>query len=300
MHKNIYFLLFLSFIALKTQAQMQHDAIYMPKNTACVALMYSNNSWKNYWENTLKRDNANMGTHTTNTYMPMMALGIKDNLNVILSIPYIQTQTSAGNLKGQKGVQDLSIWTKYRLLNTKGLSLHTSVGLSIPTHKYVADFLPMSIGLGSKTATGRLIANYTHGSGLYVNTHASYIARGTLKIDKDAYQFNNKVINSNIVSVPDAIDAGARLGYWKNGIQAELFAERFACVSGDNIRRNDMPFPTNNMQATNIGFYAKYQPKNIGANFRINKTINGLNVGESIQYSVGVLFQFNNLLQKSK
>jgi hypothetical protein len=72
-----------------------------------------------------------------------------------------------------------------------------------------------------------------------------------------------------------------------------VFAEQFACTSGDNIRRNDMPFPTNNMQATTIGWYGKYQPHNIGVNARAGYVTNGLNMGQSTSFMLGFLYQIN-------
>ncbi|MFN3489016.1 MAG: hypothetical protein ACK4YV_07770, partial [Emticicia sp.] len=222
-------------------AQMPHDVIYMPKKTACLAVSYSNSSWKEYWENTLRRENLNIGTLTTQSVMPMIAVGVTDKLNIIVGVPYISTKASAGNLMGQKGIQDLSGWLKYQLIkNENGFSLHGVLGASIPLGNYVPDFLPMSIGLQCKTATGRLIGNYTHKSGMYVTAHGSYILRSKIKVDRDAYQADNRVYNTNKVSVPNATDAAVRLGYIKDGsrIQAEVFAENFSCVGGDNIRRN--------------------------------------------------------------
>lgn len=281
-------------------AQMPHDAIYMPQKTACIAVSYGNSSWNSYWENTLKRDNLNIGTHTTQNVMPMVAFGVSNNLNLIVGLPYVWTKTSAGNLMGQKGLQDFSGWLKYKFVATKGLSLHAVVGGSLPVSHYVPDFLPMSIGLQAKTATGRLIANYTHKSGVYLTAHASYTYRSNITIDRDAYLANDKIYNTNEVSVPNATDAAARLGYIKDGsrIQAELFVEHFACVDGDNIRRNDMPFPTNNMRMTSTGFYGKFQPKNIGFNVRVAKVLNGLNVGQALSYSAGLLLQLNHSSSK--
>ncbi len=283
------------FTCIVAQAQMPHDAIYMPKKTTCLAVSYGNNSWSEYWENTLKRENLNMGTVTTQNVMAMAAYGISDKLNVIVGVPYIWTKTSAGNLMGQSGLQDASAWLKYKFLETKGLSLNAAIGGSIPVSNYIPDFLPISIGLQTKTTSGRVIGNYLHKSGVYFTAHASYTLRSNITVDRDAYQADNKVYNTNRVQVPNATDAGARLGWMKDGsrIQAEVFVERFACVGGDNIRRNDMPFPTNNMQMTSAGFYGKFQPKNIGLNVRIAKVLEGLNVGQSISYSVGVLFQMN-------
>ena len=303
MKSLMYAFIGLACVTSSVHAQMPHDVIYMPKKTACIAVSYSNSSWKEYWENTLKRENLNMGTHTTQSIMPMVAVGFTDKINLIIGVPYVSTKTSAGNLMGQKGIQDLSGWLKYQLVkNDKGISLHGVVGGSIPVGNYVPDFLPMSIGLQTKTAIGRLIANFTHKSGVYLTAHASYILRSKIKVDRDAYQSDNRVYNTNEVSVPNATDVAARLGYIKDGsrIQAELIAEHFTCVGGDNIRRNDMPFPTNNMTFTSVGFYGKYQPKNIGFNVRLAKVVDGLNVGRSISFSVGLLYQLNYFNKEEK
>lgn len=274
------------------QAQMPHDAIYMPKKTACVALSYGSSTWTNYWENTLKRDNLNIGTHTTTNTMLMVAGGITDRLNVIVGLPYVQTNASAGNLMGKKGVQDISAWLKYKLVESKGLSLHLAGGVSTPITDYVPDFMPMSIGLQCRTATGRVILHYIHKSGMYFTGHGSYTYRSNIKLDRDAYQADGRVFNTNEVRVPNATDAAARLGFLSKGqkVQVEGFVEQFSCVGGDNIRRNDMPFPTNNMRMVSVGGYAKFQPKRLGVNVRFTKVMSGLNVGQSTSYMVGLLY----------
>jgi hypothetical protein len=275
-----------------TFGQMPHDAIYMPKKSLCIAAIGTQSTWNSYWEGSLKRDNLNIGTHTTQSANIMMAFGINNKLNIIASLPYITTNASAGNLMGQKGVQDLSAWIKYKILDKKRLNINGVLGASTPIGTYVPDFMPMSIGLQSKSITGRIVANYQLANGLYLLGHASYSYRSTIKIDRDAYQADNKIYNSNIVNVPNTTDARVSFGYYKSGIQVESFLENFACVSGDNIRRNDMPFPTNNMHSTIFGLYAKYQPKNIGLNARYAFTQSGTNVGDATSYSVGILYQF--------
>ncbi|MCE7064111.1 hypothetical protein LZG73_02390 [Dyadobacter sp. CY326] len=273
-------------------AQMPNDAIYMSKNTACLALSYGHSSWDKYWENSLKRENFNIGTHTTQNAMAMLAVGVTKNLNVIVGVPYVWTQASAGNLRWQKGFQDASLWLKYRFINKSGFSLHAIGGASIPIGDYIPDFLPMSIGIQCKTATARLLARYRHSSGVYLTASGSYIFRSNINIDRDAYLSDGHLHSSNKVVVPNAYDASARLGYSKSAIQAEVFAEYGACDGGDNIRRNDMPFPTNNMKTTLAGVYAKFQPKNIGVNARASYVLDGTNVGQSTSFSVGVLYQF--------
>lgn len=296
LHKNGLRLVGLVLLAVgatcPANAQMPNDAIYMGKKTACLAVSYNHSSWDQYWENSLKRQNLNIGTMTTQSVMPMLAVGITKNLNAIVAVPYIWTQASTGNLRWQKGIQDASLWLKYRFLNKSGFSLHAIGGASIPASNYIPDFLPMSIGIQCRTATARLLASYRHQSGVYLTASGAYIFRSKITIDRDSYQADDKLYNTNKVSVPNAYDGSARLGYLKKAIQAEGFVEYGACDGGDNIRRNDMPFPTNNMKSTVVGVYAKFQPKNIGVNARASRVIEGSNVGQASTYSIGVLYQF--------
>ncbi len=289
---KVVFLLMIG-VSSVVKAQMPHDAIYMNKNAVCAALSYGSSSWKEYWEGTLKRENFNIGTHTTQNVMLMVAAGITDKLNVIVGLPYVKTQASAGNLMGLQGLQDFSGVLKYKMFESKGLAFHGVIGGSLPVTNYVPDFLPMSIGLKAKTATFRLIGSYAHKSGMYITTHAAYNARGVITLDKDGYQAHNQIFNTDKVDVPDAMDASVRLGFENKSFQTEVFLERFAALTGDNIRRNDMPFVTNKMEATSVGWYGKFQPRHLGVNARVAYVTNGLNMGQSLSYSVGLLYIFN-------
>lgn len=291
-HISIYGLLLL-LSAGAVRAQMPNDALYMGKGKLCVATIYSRSTWNQYWEGGLKRPNYNIGTHTTQSLTVMPAIGITNRLNVILSLPYVSTKASAGNLMGQTGVQDLSAWVKYKVLVKGGFSLNAIVGASLPIGNYVPDFLPMSIGLQCRTATGRLLASYRHkATGLYVTGYGSYGWRSTINIDRDAYQADGRVYNTNVVAMPNVADAGLRLGILKRQWQTEVWTERTTCLHGDAIRRNDMPFPTNNMQATTVGWYGRIQPHQLGLNARLGYVVDGRNVGQSTNFSVGVLYQF--------
>ncbi len=289
--KRIIYVFFAMILINYCNAQMAHDAIYMPKNTICFAATATQSQWNEYWEGALLRDNLNMGTHTTQMYGFMAAAGITNNLNVIVGLPYIKTKTSAGNLIGQSGIQDASAWLKYKFFDKKGFSFHAIVGALVPVGNYVPDFLPMSIGLQSKTATARILARYHHKSGVYLQCHSSFTYRGLVKIDRDGYQANSKIYNTNLVEIPNTTDNRLAIGYFKNAIQIEGFAEQNNCVTGDNIRRNDMPFPSNNMQSTMVGAYAKFQPKNLGINVRYGQCFKGLNMGKATVLSVGILYQ---------
>ena len=166
------------------------------------------------------------------------------------------------------------------------------VGFSIPVTNYVPDFMPMSIGLGAKTLVVRGMLSYALPKHLYVNSSIAYQARSQVKADRDAYLAGSKLYQTNQVAVPDAFDAALRLGYLKKDNQLEVFAEHFSCTKGDDIRRNDMPFLTNDMTMTTVGMYGKYQPKSIGVNARVAYVVDGQNVGQSTTVSIGLLYLF--------
>src|SRR4029078_9856695 len=131
------FCMLTSFIA---NAQTDMDAIMMEKNAFCVGPMYSYSSWKNYWEGELKRENLNLGKVSTQMIGIMGNYGISRKLNALFNVPYVKTKASAGTLHGLDGVQDLSLFLKWKAFEKKigdgKLSLIGVAGASIPLSDY--------------------------------------------------------------------------------------------------------------------------------------------------------------------
>src|SRR5688572_8397400 len=196
-------------------AQTDIDAIMMEKNAFCVGPMYAYSSWKNYWEGTLKRENENIGKVTTQMFGVMGNYGISRKLNALFNVPYVKTEASAGTLHGMDGFQDLSLFLKWRPFQKKlgdgKLSLFGIAGFSIPLSDYVADFLPLSIGLQSKTASARVMADYQRGN-LFATGSATYVFRNNVKIDRDAY-YTTQMHYTNEVEMPDAANFNLRAGF---------------------------------------------------------------------------------------
>ncbi|MBA4168125.1 MAG: hypothetical protein H0X41_11405, partial [Chitinophagaceae bacterium] len=149
-------------------AQTDVDAIMMNKKLFCAGGIYTHSSWKNYWEGDFKRNNRNLGTVSTQMIGVMGTYGICNKLNFIFNLPYVETKASAGTMHGMKGIQDLSLMLRWmpflKHVGNKGIiSAYAVGGVSFPTSNYVADFLPLSIGMRSKTASLRLMADYQLG-----------------------------------------------------------------------------------------------------------------------------------------
>ena len=146
---------FCLFIFSSSHAQTDADGILMTKNNFCAGVMYNYSSWKNYWEGTHKRDNANLGTVSTQMLGIMGIYGVTNKLDVLFSIPYVKTKATGGQLHGMKGIQDLSLWIKYLPFEKKigmgTLSLYTLAGFSFPLSDYNPDFFPLQLDCIAKS-----------------------------------------------------------------------------------------------------------------------------------------------------
>ena len=285
-------------------AQTDMDAIMLPKNYFCSGAMYSHSSWKDYWEGTFKRNNLNLGTVSTQMFGVMGNYGISNKLNVLFGLPYVKTKASAGTLKGMKGVQDLSLTIKWMPLEKEigngTISLYALGGISFPVTNYVADFLPLSIGMHSKNATIRGMADYQL-QHFFVTVSGMYTRRSNIKIDRTAY-YTTDVHYTNEVKMPDMAGFNLRTGFRSSQWIAEAVVNNFTTLGGFDIRKNDMPFPSNKMNGASAGINFKYSFTSIsgleltaGGNYMIK----GRNIGQSTSINAGV-FYFIDLTKKKK
>lgn len=276
-------------------AQTDIDGIMMKKNNLCIGPMFGYSSWKHYWEGTLKRENLNLGTVSSHMYSVMVNYGISDKLNVLFNVPYITTKASAGTLHGQKGIQDASFWVKYmpfdKTIGKGDLSLYALAGASVPLSNYVADFLPLSIGLHSKTFSLRAMGDYQVGK-FFVTASGTYIFRSNVKIDRDAY-YTTEMHYTNEVYMPNVLTFNLRTGYRHNNVVAEAFLDNQTTLGGFDITRNNMPFPSNKMNATRVGTWLKYElmvPQGLSIIATGNYVIAGRNVGQATSISGGLFY----------
>lgn len=294
------FYLAISFlICIQTaKAQTDMDAIMMGKNRLCVGPMYSYSRWKDYWEGTLKRNNLNLGTVSTQMYGVMGNYGISSKLNVLFGVPYVKTKASAGTLHGMKGIQDLSLFLKWMPLEKDILggtfSLYGIAGISVPLTDYVADYLPLSIGVQSKTALGRLMVDYQSGS-LFVTASGTYVLRDNITIDRTAY-YTTQIHLTDEVYMPDGGNLNIRAGFRNERWIAEAVFNRWKTFGGFDITRNNMPFPSNRMNATTIGANFKYVlpiKQEVSLVAGGNTTVAGRNMGQSTTVYGSIFYVFD-------
>jgi hypothetical protein len=287
-------------------AQTDIDAIMMEKNAFCVGPMYSYSSWKNYWEGTLKRDNLNLGKVSTQMFGLMGNYGITRKINLLFSVPYVKTKASAGTLHGMKGLQDLSLFVKWRPIQKKigfgKLSLFGIAGVSLPLTDYVADYLPLSIGLHSKTASARVMADYQKGN-LFVTGSATYVLRDNITIDRTAY-YTTELHLSNEVEMYNGTNLNFRAGFRNQRLIAEAIVNNWTTHGGFDITRNNMPFPSNRMNATTVGVNIKYVIPSLPQLSIVTggtATVAGRNVGQAtnVYGSFFYVFDFSHKTKKA-
>lgn len=277
------------------KAQMDNDAIMMTKHNFCVGPTYGYSSWNHYWEGTFHRTNQNLGTVSTQMVSLMGDYGITDKLDFLVMAPYIWTHATAGTLAGQHGIQDLTAWLKYLALEKnvgKGvLSTFVIGGASIPLSNYEPDFLPLSIGLHSKNLSGRLMVDYQLGN-FFATALGTYTWRSDITLDQPAY-YTTSLHLTNKVDMPNVATEMLRIGYRSDRMIIEALADNMNTLGGFDIRKNDMPFPSNKMNSTAVGAHVKYNIKKVdglSVDAEGDYTVAGRNVGQARSFDFGVFY----------
>ncbi len=302
MKRSLLILTALSF-SWALHAQTSTDALMMNKKEICFAFMYDQGNWDQYWEGTTLIRNENIGTFTRNTYMPMIVYGITGKLNVMLALPYVKTLSDGGQLAGVQGFQDVNIGVKYEIIR-KEIEKHSFAALAVgqfgtPMTNYLSDYMPYSLGLGTQELTGRVIGLYEFKKMIYARASAAYVWRGQTEVERPYYYANGSYYTT-FMDVPSAVNYQAALGglTLKNSLRLEASYTVLNCLKGDDIRRWNMPQPTNKMEVSQVGFFAQYYFKNIEPLKRFslmasyNQVVDGRNMGKSTNIGGGITYQF--------
>lgn len=305
---NLKLLITVLFITqIKLFSQSPTDALMMQKNQLCIAALYQNDSWNEYWEGTLLRDNQNIGTFRRNAISSMLAYGLSSKLSVILGLPYVSTKASGGQLVGTSSLQDLSLFIKanlYELKKSSGdFNAFVTGGLSFPATNYNADYLPFAVGLGATEYSLRAILKYEYKTNTYLRAGAGYYHRTEAEVERD-FHYNDGPVYSNLMDVPSVYQYEVAIGQWflNNGLQLELALNNQTGLSGDDIRRQNMPQPTNKMNFTNGNVYIRYFPRfvnGLSIMASIGQTFSGRNVGKSQGIMGGLTYQFYTCKKKN-
>lgn len=296
----IFFSVLFLLTALKSSGQTPSDGLFMKKKELCIAALYSQDKWNQYWEGSLLRENQNIGTLSRQTVLPMLAYGISDKVNVFISLPYVSTEASGGQMVGASGWQDLGIFLKYKAMDieTGSFRLTGSLtgGYSLPASSYLSDYLPFSLGLGTQEWSGRLIFKSVYKERLYFRGSAAFLHRTTTEAERD-YYYADKGYYTTTMDVPDAVNTEIAIGGWmlNRAIQVEVAYNNQTSQSGDDIRRQNQPQPTNKMDFTMISYRLRYYTpflSGLSVMLSYSDVLSGRNFGKSQIIQSGLTYQF--------
>ncbi len=287
--------------AASLRAQTIDDDALMPRRALGTGFLYAHESWSEYWEGSLKRDNGNIGTVTTQTTTWAATYGVTDRVSVMAMLPYVWTSASQGPLHGMHGLQDVTLAAKYQLLVTpltdRGTLRAMVVGAAgIPASNYTADFLPLSIGLASRRFSGRFTLNFQAHAGWFLNGSAAYTWRAKVKLDRPAYYTNGQLYLSNEVAMPDVFDYSVSAGYQRGRLCIPVSLSQQRTLGGGDIRRQDMPFVSNRMDLVKLGGLAMYTlpaPRELGIRIGTSRIVSGRNVGQATTLTGGLFYTFH-------
>jgi hypothetical protein len=278
-------------------AQTIDDGLLVTKGMLDVGFEAGQERWTDYWEGTLKRDNESIGTVTTRNVTLVAGFGVTDRLSVLAMLPYVQTRTTVGILNEMRGIQDVVMAAKYSVFaapvaDAGALRAFVVGSVGLPIKDYSEDFLPLSIGLGARRASGRATLNFQASDGWFLNASSAYTWRGNVELDRAAYYTNGHLYETNEVEMPNVLDYAVGTGYRHGGLHLPLTVTTQRTLGGGDIRRQDMPFVSNRMDFTRVDAAVAYTLPAPCLMFRVaaGHVVRGRNVGQGTSFSGGIVY----------
>ena len=266
-----------------TYAQPITDGFTKGKGNGSLVVSYS---WERYDEfyagaNLMEGINTGLrtwgGEITTQSVSLYGTVGLTDELDLIVNVPYIAVQGAGVDTVSQEdsGLQDASLFIKWRplLIETGGgnLSFLGALGFATPLSDYEED-LPLSIGNQSTRADLRLITHFQSNAGLFGELQAGYSLR------------SNNVPNATLLS--------AKIGYAANAFYIDLWSETQVSDS-DALDIGQVPFNETRVNYTQIGA-SVFVPvvSGFGVSAGVGQYVSGRNVGLATRFSGGLVYSF--------
>lgn len=225
--------------------------------------------------------------NSTNLYA---TYGLSDQLDVVLSLPYISAEGNAsqGQLNNlnysntRSGVQDVSFFLKYNPyfhnFGKSSLRLIGALGLKTPLGDYKVDE-----GLQSIIAIG--------------NRSTTVSALGLAMFKMDSGIFASGQIGGNIASndVPNSYTSELKLGYAASKFYGDAYVANQTSTSGVDILREGFQgfFPATKVNYTKIGLNL-YTPlyKDFGLAGGASTLVAGRNIGKATGFYGALVYKF--------
>ena len=223
--------------------------------------------------------------------------GLSDKIDVVLSLPYIQSKGKSGDavigdLNGllptqgfnntRQNLQDLTALLKFksysREIGTSILDLLGVASVSTPVSNYETN-----TGLGYIIAIGNRATKYTAAGVAHLKTVSGVFATAQV-----GYSLRTGL-------VPNALVGEAKIGYAGPKTYLEGYASFQESNGGVDIVQSGFTgfFPATRVNYTRLGISA-YRPlaKGVGVVLGANTYIAGRNIGKATGYSAGLSYNF--------
>lgn len=278
--KLVVFLFFVgTLMGSLAHAQPVTDGFMKGKGNGSLVVSYSWERYDMFYAGDTKTDAPPPwgGQITTQSISLFGVVGLTDNLDLVVNVPYITAQGEGVDTIAQEvdGLQDASLFLKWRplLIETGGgnLSFLGALGFATPLSDYEADAV-LSIGNQSTRADLRLTTHFQANSGLFGTLQAGYSLR------------SNDVPNATLLS--------AKVGYAAEKFYVDLWSE--TQISANNAPDiGEAPFSQTRVNYTQIGA-SLFVPvvSGFGVSAGVGQYVAGRNVGLSTRFSGGVVYSF--------
>ena len=273
-------------------AQSPVNGFMKKAGEGALVLSYSNESYEDVYLVPEEVDEVPVFNDVTTTSISLFGeIGITDDLNLVLNVPYIKSEGNAteatlannGFENERSGVQDLKIYAKYRLhtfnLGESTLDLIGAVGLETPLGDYSADEgLQSIIAIGNEASSfnGIGIATFKTKSGIFATGQAGYSFKGN--------------------GAPHALISELKLGYAASAFYLDVFvANQLSDKDGVDILGEGFTgfFPATRVNYTRVGVNG-YAPLfgGVGLTAGANAYVAGRNLGKSTGFYGGLVYSF--------
>ena len=130
----------------------------------------------------------------------------------------------------------------------------------------------------------------------FATAFGTYTWRRDITIDQNAY-YTTSLHLTDQVDMPNVAAEMLRVGYrHTDHLIAEAIVSNMNTLGGFDMRKNDMPFPSNKMNSTMVGAHVKYSiaaVKGLSVDLDGGYTVAGRNVGQSTSFDFGVYYVFH-------
>lgn len=277
------------------RAQGLVDGFMRGQRKANLAVTYSQETYDTYYSDKTEIRNPNLGTVTSQMLTLYASYGLGYDLDLIVSAPYIRTETSAGYKQKQEGLQDISAalrWEAYDYKIGKGrLSWLFAIGYSKPLQNYISDD-QIAIGHGSSNFDGRTMLHFKTGV-FFLTGQYGYIRRGQVTLDRVVNYYDPSQLNPNSgnkVNVPDVTELIVRTGIVTKPVYADVWYQQQTPYNEGTNMAPGIPFPTNSVGFTRVGatVYLKLVGQ-LGLTAVYSTTIDGRNTGKATRLTGGLV-----------